>query len=152
MFDREAKEVDQIRSNIIQSFLSLEHLLNGAIAGEYFIDSTEELLFRFWSEVLDQELFSFELKKRILYAVLKSNYPALYKDFPRRELDRLQTIRNIIAHGLEVHNETSGLKASKSTLYRSKGRYEPQVLYAEYWEHHDLVEGKIMGLPNTYMI
>lgn len=56
----------------------------------------------FTEDVLENEFFSFELKKRIFYKLLGKHFPEYYASFPRTKFTRLQTIRNVVAHGAIV--------------------------------------------------
>lgn len=155
MLNKDANNVGQVRSSIIQSFISLEYSVEGAIAGEYFIDSSEDILWRFWTEALNQELFSFELKKRIMYTFLREKHPELYKRFPKKALDRLQVIRNIVAHSIEISNGddyTEMVKSAKMSFYRNGKDYSVSALYTEYCDLYEEVETQIRSLPNAYIV
>ena len=94
MFDPLA--IHSPRGKVLGEFSFLEHLIASFISVHYFGD-TDTL---FQEETLEDDCFSFEMKRRLLYKLLKKYHPSLYKAFPKKELERLQKLRNRIIHGV----------------------------------------------------
>lgn len=128
----------------------LEHLVSLFLAIHY--TSTDKKLHEpLMEEVFENDFFSFELKKRIFYKVLKERYHAVYESFPRKELEELQELRNLLAHAKIVgeiqKNEKTGKaeivvflrhKSKQHSITESQERYKRLV---------DVVSPVLKNLP-----
>lgn len=89
------------RGDILISFSAAEELIGYYIAEN--VTSSKKTRDLFVGSVIAQPLFSFELKKKIFYDLLKKK--GLYKEFPRDALEDMQWIRNRVAHGSVHYND-----------------------------------------------
>ena len=99
-----AHELDRLRGSVISNFAFIESALDKLLAVEYASEEkTQRALFQ--HEVLEHRYFSFEFKKNLFQQIIKRKYPAEWGKFPKKDLEDMQTDRNIIAHAmLEIHN------------------------------------------------
>lgn len=72
----------------------IEKAMNGLISLYFFNDNANN---KFISELLQEQYFSFELRKRIFKRIFEKKYPE--SKFPWSSLNEMQRIRNIVAHG-----------------------------------------------------
>ncbi len=144
---KEVSEVQSERGRIISNFAFLEMIISQFIANHYSsITKT-----KFIEEVLEDEFFSFELKKRLFRKILKNYFKEIENKFPNKEFSRMQTIRNIIAHGVIQANQDD-IKNPKKALnvrFRHGGKdYPARELLNEYFDLKVIVQKAIEGLPN----
>ena len=88
------RQLSEWRSEVIGSFIAIEQLLNCIISQHYFnaIDRA------FFLEVLFDEYFGFQMRRRILEKILPQDQRDVLQP-----LNRMATIRNYFGHcGLEV--------------------------------------------------
>lgn len=143
-----AKDIQFGLGGIISSFATLEAKIQEFIAAEY-IDNADSQL-RFYEEVLEQDFFSFELKKRIFRTALKSRYSDRYKSFPFKELNRMQIIRNIAAHGLIEANTPNDIFDINKLYFRHGGKQMQAVdLINEFSNLKKIVFKAIFALPGV---
>ena len=85
-------KISKYRSEVIESFINVEWIINAIISQHYIKRVEQSFLF----EVLYDEYFTFALRRRILEKIIKNN-DKLDKQ-KVQDLNRLNTIRNYFAH------------------------------------------------------
>lgn len=131
------------RGGLVTSFAAIE-----AKIGQYIMlqiaDSADAQL-TFNAVVLSQPLFSFELKKKILYDLLRKN--DLYSAFPKSQLETMQRVRNIAAHGATVIDDPANSDDINALRIDHGGReYTIDQLEGDYQAADDILLPALLGL------
>lgn len=134
------EDIYQLKGKATSTFAYIEVLISLFITVHYFGSKNEPFI----EEVLEHDYFSFELKKRILYKILKKHYPG--HSFPNKNLDDLQQIRNLIAHGAIAGRVTGPQKVNP--IFRHQGKDHPIKETFEEWDKlSKTVEDATKNLP-----
>lgn len=136
------------RAFIFQDIAMVERIMNRLICLNYFKTVTNK---EFTSELLQDQYFSFELRKRIFKLIYEKMYPKL--KFPWKALQEMQRLRNIIAHSLIdeeilVNNRTGKrVKLLKKPFYSYHTEEREVVsLHKEFQTHMDKVVKALNGI------
>lgn len=137
----DASKINELKGKITSDFAFIERAISVCIASYYAKDWA-----LFTEEILENDFFSFELKKRILGKLLKKHFPEYI--FPWAELARLQQLRNLASHGAitAVPNEQGG-----HTVYlRHQGKnHSITKLKEEFESIKVVVDGAVDTLPGV---
>lgn len=130
--ESELKKIHLGRSLVFQDMALVEISMNGLISLHFLGNSMDE---DFTSQMLQHPYFSFELRKRIFSTIFKKRYADLI--FPWSDLNRMQELRNIIAHGRIDKIGQYG----KDTFFYSyhSEKIECDALHLEFQKHMDEV-------------
>lgn len=90
----ELKEIHFGRSLVFQDMAIVEISMNRLISLHFLNNPLDD---SFIKQMLQHPYFSFELRKRIFKMIFKEKYPEI--KFSWRDLEEMQKLRNIIAHG-----------------------------------------------------
>jgi hypothetical protein len=91
--DSELKNIHFRRALIIQDFAIVEMAMNHLIC-LHFLNKPNDI--KFISDFLENEYFSFQLRKKLFELAFRQRYPSI--EFPWNSLQKIQHLRNIIAH------------------------------------------------------
>ncbi len=100
-------------------------------------------------EILEDKLFGFEFKRQLFEKILKKRFPLIYSSLPRQKIERMQTIRNIIAHGvLTATAEIDEPNSINNISFRHGGNnYGAGKIFKEYEEKRAAVQPALEKLP-----
>lgn len=146
-----AQTISNARGHVISTFSSIEVAMSTLIAQIY--TSTTEQQVKLLGDVLEHKFFSFELKKAVFYKILGESQSPECKDFPKKKLERMQEIRNIVAHGaIEAITQDDFDDLKKLTFRHGGENYPAMGLITEYDQLREEVWHKVMMIVNMPMV
>ncbi len=130
-----------IRGRVITNFAFLEAAISDFIAHHYFQNSN--LKEAFLSEVMEEQYFNFDLKRRLFIKILEK-YPEFRNKMKLKQFQSMQEIRNILAHGTYEKNENG------ERCFRRGGiNYLADDLLNEYQQLRKVVQPLMEELPGV---
>lgn len=84
------------RGSIIEDVAAIEEMMNAFFSYHYLKRHDSE----FVADFLENQYMSFQLKKDLIHRILKSHYPEFNAGSLDKGLEKMQRVRNIIAHGI----------------------------------------------------
>lgn len=143
----QTNEIQQEIGKVVQNFAFIEWLIQNFVTYYYF-KSTEN---KFKIDVLGDENFSFFLLKKIFLKLLKSDYPEQYRLFPKKDLNRMNELRNIFVHSKTAADGRGLEEAIKNGVYleRSDQRYQVEKIVEEYDQLKNRVQSALSRLPGV---
>ena len=146
--EKQTNQVLAQRGKIISNFAYIENIMNSFIAASYFGESETKQLNLMIEEVFNDKFFSFELRKQVFYKILKNRFRTVYSSFPRAKLERMQEIRNIIAHGLLTARSDIKKPAITGISFKHGGKIHlSSEIIQEYESLWKSVKLKLKDLP-----
>lgn len=140
------KEATRQRGEILDGIASVEETLNYFISIHFF----KSINIDFISKVLEHPYFGLELRTQIVGAILKEHYSKI--NFPFKEWQELQKIRNVVAHApkkAEVTINPDGTRTMSSVFYPYRGeQWNTDQIFGSYVELLEVVKKGLEGLPN----
>jgi hypothetical protein len=141
--------ISQLRGDSVGKFAAVENEVGEYIATVYFGEDFEAGN-RFLQEIFEHDFFSFELKKRVFYKILKARAPESYSNFPRKEMYSLQKTRNIIAHSLVVMDNPEDYNDFDKIYFQLNGvRHNVGGVIDEFNYYYKAVFEAIISLPGV---
>jgi hypothetical protein len=143
------RKFNKQRGDVITNFAFIEHCISMFIAGSYFKEDEFEQMNTFRSEILDDKFFSFEFKRQIFIKILKNRFPEVYKNMPLKKIEKMQSLRNIVAHGpLSATGRKDRPNKVYDICFRHGGTNHPaDKLLEEYEKLRMDVEPAVRNLP-----
>lgn len=147
--DKKTNEIQNNRGKIISNFAFLETIISLFITNYYFGKTNTQFI----EEVMDDEFFSFELKRRLFTKIIKHHFKEKIDKFPNKEFRRMQEIRNIIAHATITAVTNSNSPGDVSDICFSHGgtRHTAETLINEYESLRLIVQKAISELPTIHL-
>jgi hypothetical protein len=143
------QKMNSKRGKVISNFSYLENIISTFISAAYFTLSQGDQMNAMKEEILEDKLFGFEFKRQLLEKILKKRFPDVYKTLPRQKIERMQTIRNIIAHGvLTATGEIDKPDSITDISFRHGGKnFGAEKMFEEYEEKRATVQPVLEKLP-----
>lgn len=136
---------DQIGFMVLH-FSTVENFLEEYILITYAKHGKKDDKEAFYEDIISHHLFSFEFKRQIFKKALTKNHPNIAKGFPFKELEDLQTLRNIFAHRGLVANSVEELSDLNNIFFAKKKRFFVDV-HKEFLYKVKLVEDALWAIP-----
>lgn len=135
--DTDDKNVHFRRGLLFQDFALVEMAMNRLICLYFLKEATNT---KFISELLENECFSFQLRKKMFKIAFNECYPGL--KFPWKSLERIQHLRNISAHSrlneLTHVKENGEINKIKKPFYtHNNEEIQVKILHDEFKKHMD---------------
>lgn len=123
-------------------------LINQFITSHYIQDADNAM--NFYTEVMSQPNFNFNLKFKIFKLILDRYYPDIAREFPYRHLRRMQEHRNIFAHsGLNATSEEAFDDINQIMFKKGLERIPFVRIRDEFIESDELVQPALENLPGV---
>lgn len=139
----DSKYSSLIVGDVIGSMRVIETIIDDFISKQYSDTEEKQLLLKY--HILEQSLFSFELKQRILKKIFKENYSEY--EYPKK-LQRLQELRNFMAHGEILFLNPERLDIESAKIRHAGKFYEFSDISVEFAELRDEVIADFAKIPN----
>lgn len=142
------KNIHFRRGQIFQDIGVVERAMDRLICLYYLKNPMND---PFISELLQDPYFSFELRKRIFKLIYQKMYPNIH--FPWQSLDKMQHLRNIVAHSpideeISIDNEAGTKTSSKPFYSYHTQKKEVILLHEEFQAHMDAVIEALNKIKN----